>query len=381
MGAGRRGGRTSSSLCELCVWGGSELQRCLIDKPDSFPCHIDRFLSRFLRWLFKAEGILLQEPSEAWQMLAVMGAGAVKGLTAAGISSYEEAEAACVHLRSLRAASGASYEVDDLVCFLCLATHAEAVPDCPLPDVAPRISVELDLGTSAQVPLSRPTRSLATSQPLVRIRCKTKQHASVPTRRLTISQPLVRIWRKTKPDATMSSILVFVLHELLGWVANRGAASLCHCSRDFHGGGLYMTRRARQKKQNIASFLSQLLYTERQALMIEGVGDSHLLRTQACAVDWIDTCERISNDDRLVALALLRLCVKFELSGQCRDVVLKHIGAGVDAMVVHDMEWTLLGRLQTRSQPMCFDDVLQPLAWDPHRVHDGDTSTPSVSIS
>ena len=87
---------------------------------------IQPYLTRFIRWLFKAEGILLQEPSHAWNLLVAMGRGAVRGLNAAGIRCYEEAEAACVYMGGLIAASGATYEVDDLVCLLCSTMHSEA---------------------------------------------------------------------------------------------------------------------------------------------------------------------------------------------------------------------------------------------------------------
>ena len=111
------------------------------------------------------------------------------------------------------------------------------------------------------------------------------------------------------------------------------------------------------------------------------MGRSQLLRTQACACDWIDSCDGFLADERLVALALLRVCAKFELRPECRDIVLKHIGAGTERGVVHDLEWSLLRKLRIRSEPMSIDGVIQPLAWDPHLFHDGNTMAPSGAMS
>ena len=282
-----------------------------------------------------------------------MGDGVKKGLKAAGIRSYAGAEAVCVYLRTLRAASGATYHVDDLSCLLCCITHKETAPSLSLPDAANPVSVALDLGALPLV--SRP-------------------HS---TRIRTRSQALLRIRRKTKQNATMSSILVSVLHELLGWVSSFGAASLCHSSRAFHGGGLYMARRKRQRKQNIARLIAGLLFSKLPALLPHGVGIGQLLRTQACACDWIDSCDGVLGDDRVVALALLRLCAKFELRAECQDIVLKHIGAGTATGVVHSLEWSLMRTLRIRSEPMPLDDLIQPLVWDPYLIDDGYTISPA----
>ena len=108
---------------------------------------IKPYLTRFIRWPFNAEDIPLDDPADAWNVLVSMGRGAVRGTNAAGIRSYEEAEAACVHIRGLSAASGAPYAVDDLVCFCCSAMHTEATLKFALPAAATPVTIELDLGT------------------------------------------------------------------------------------------------------------------------------------------------------------------------------------------------------------------------------------------
>ena len=47
-------------------------------------------LSRFLRWLFKAEGLEIAVDPSDWGLLAGMGSGAEAGLEAAGIDNYEK---------------------------------------------------------------------------------------------------------------------------------------------------------------------------------------------------------------------------------------------------------------------------------------------------
>ena len=178
----------------------------------------------------------------------------------------------------------------------------------------------------------------------------------------------------------MSSILVSVLHELIGCVTSFGAASLCHSSRALHGGGLYLARRSRKRKHHISKLLEGLLYSKLPDKIAERVGSSQLERTQACACSWIDSCDGLLADDRCLAFALLRLCVKFELREDLRKIVLKHIGAGTEPCIFHSLEWSLLRRLRIRSEPMSIDGVIQPLAWDPHLSHDDYTMLPSGAL-
>ena len=142
-----------------------------------------------------------------------------------------------------------------------------------------------------------------------------------------------------------------------------------------------MARRKRQRKQNIARLIAGLLYSKLPAFLPHGVGAAQLLRTQACACDWIGSCDGVLGDDRAVALALLRLCAKFELRAECRDIVLKHIGAGTETGVVDSLECSLMRSLRIRSEPMAIDDMIQLLACDPHLIDDRYTIGPSGTIA
>ncbi len=112
----------------------------------------------FLRWLFKAEGVAAERCKEDWALLVGMGSGAEKGVEAAGLT-YEDAVAACdVVSEHVWAASGASYGLDDLVCFLCLSQSREAVGSNILPPPAAPVTVASDLGdagSGAQAPRRR----------------------------------------------------------------------------------------------------------------------------------------------------------------------------------------------------------------------------------
>ena len=66
---------------------------------------------------------------EEWDLVKCMGAGAEKGCEVAGIESFDDAQAACAGLRKLPAASGARFDLDDLICWLCSSQHRRHRPE------------------------------------------------------------------------------------------------------------------------------------------------------------------------------------------------------------------------------------------------------------
>ncbi len=109
-----------------------------------------------LCWLFKAEGVAAAMCAEDWALLAGTRSGAEKGVAAAGGLTYGGAVAACEAVsKHVWAASGASYGLDDLACFLRLSRSSEAVWSKILPPPPAPIDVASDLGdmsSCAQVP-------------------------------------------------------------------------------------------------------------------------------------------------------------------------------------------------------------------------------------
>ena len=102
-------------------------------------------------------------------------------------------------------------------------------------------------------------------------------------------------------------------------------------------------------KENISSLVEMLLYNNYTEIIAEGVTKSELLRTLACALDGLATCTGMWNDDLLVALAMLRMCAKSELTPTSRDIVLKHLSAGAEAEAAANMEWRLFRKNKLRS--------------------------------
>ena len=139
--------------------------------------------ARFLRWLLKAEGLHIDVDEEDYELLANMGTGVGEGLENTGIACYDHAKEAC---SVITAASGAQYGVDDLICFMCLSTHKEAVAGGDFPEPAPPVSVEDDLG------LKCPRLPLKRSAP--RLRISKKCHLSPRTPCLGLVMPELMRW-------------------------------------------------------------------------------------------------------------------------------------------------------------------------------------------
>ena len=123
----------------------------------------------FLRWILKAEDVAVKSCEADWALLAGMESGAEKGVAAAENITYEEALGVCdLVSQDVWAASGAPYELGDLVCFLCLSQNAEVIGRPKLPQPAPPVTVASDLGSilsRAQVPCIRPRWKTSEARP------------------------------------------------------------------------------------------------------------------------------------------------------------------------------------------------------------------------
>ena len=102
--------------------------------------------TRFLRWLFRAEGIVVEPCRTDWELLSGMGSGAEKGVKAAGDLKYEGAVAACRVIAEDLWAARVHYGLDDLVCFLCLSQNQEALGCEKLAQPPRSVTVAGDLG-------------------------------------------------------------------------------------------------------------------------------------------------------------------------------------------------------------------------------------------
>ena len=192
--------------------------------------------TRFLRWLFKAEGVLVEPSSDDWDVLAGMGSGAEEG--AEGLT-YEDALTACSLVSSqFWADSGAKYGLDDLVCLLCLSHHAEAVGSRKLPGPAPPVTVAGDLMGELLPPLGP---AAAQGSPRRMMSQKTRDSSRAASGAVSSSsagdgpaRPLRPRWRKGALDGPPLRITVSQLPcpaAMLDLLPLRDQARLCHTSR------------------------------------------------------------------------------------------------------------------------------------------------------
>ena len=101
---------------------------------------------RFCRWLAFVEGLDVTIGEADWAVFVDMGHGAATGALINDATDFHAALALCEKLRL--ALRDRDYNLADLVCFLCLARHREALefPVAALPPSAARVSVYNDLG-------------------------------------------------------------------------------------------------------------------------------------------------------------------------------------------------------------------------------------------
>ena len=267
--------------------------------------------THFLRWLFKAEGMHVDIEEPDWKILAGMGSGAEKGLQAAGIDDCDGAVKACAALQSSDAASGAEYKLDDLICFLCLSQHKEAVSNPGMPAPARPVSIEEDLGLDPP-----PLRGLQAPPSLVFDNPSEVKRPRPRWRAHILLQP---------PGAKFVLSLACVQENMLPWVPIASAISLVQCCRPLHGCGLCIAGRLADGKRRVADSVADTLFHPEQvaALLEAGVSRSTMLQTVACARDWLQKCPPVFVDESMLPLALLRLAIKFEGIGKPLDAALK----------------------------------------------------------
>ena len=106
------------------------------------------------------------------------------------------------------------------------------------------------------------------------------------------------------------------------------------CCRAFHGCGFFMTCRRVEIKRTIADSVAFQLSPEAPAaaaLLNAGATRSTLLRTVACACNWLEKCS-LWRDANLLIVALLRLSIKFEVNAEHKHYGLELIGLETEAV-------------------------------------------------
>ena len=302
---------------------------------------------RFCRWLAFAEGLDLTIGEADWAVFVDMGEGAATGARINGANDFNAALALCEKLRL--ALRDRDYNLADLVCFLCLSRHQEALafPVATLPPSAARLSVYNDLGLG-----ERP----ATPWPAGALRRPRRW------RRGALSDSAASgasCWDSGAAPGAVSGAsceesLARSLGVLSGWFSDRGASwlsVLMSCRGLWRAGGRGdvvvgeppLLRRARRLGGSFSRGLSFRLSLAKQEMddrvdrFFTQIADaavmagrvmftSELLRAQACALDmvaaalgagepWVQSLCR-DGDARaqgLFALAIVRIGVKLEM--------------------------------------------------------------------
>jgi hypothetical protein len=273
----------------------------------------DYNIIRFLRWLFKAEGMSVQMDAEEWDFVKCMGAGAVKGCEVAGIESFDDAQAACAELRKLPAASGANFNLDDLICWLCLSQHKEAQARAKLPAPAEPVTVEADLCLTAQGARTRLRRKVSHLP-----------HAAPGAPQ----EHEARAQEAPQPPGAQrrlsgASMLTAVLPELARWLPVTAAGSMCQTCQKL----LPVLDATRARIADTVARIVSLQGPLASALLQAGLSSAEVLAMRAQAWRWLDQCNQhmLSSAEcwQSIALALLRLSAKFILTSEHADICLR----------------------------------------------------------
>ena len=275
----------------------------------------------------------IDEPD--YEILAGMGSGAETGLKAAGIDDFGDAVKACAVLQNSNAASGAEYKLDDLVCFLCLSQHPEAVSNPGMPAPAPLVSIEEDLGLNIPPPgiwVWTPPGQVTT-----RLNHKTRIVFDNPSEAQAASpaaapedsavQPLKRP-RRWKANTLMqpSPLQPLPLEPLARFLPIGSAAALTQSCRSLYDDGHYIAQRFATSYGRVVTSIGDHVPRPGQVTALEkaGVSRSTMLRAVAWATDLLDKCPgAFICECSLLPLAMLRLGFKFEGVDKEVDTALK----------------------------------------------------------
>ena len=172
-----------------------------------------------------------------------------------GIESFEDAQAAVAELRELPAASGAPYNLDDLICLLCLSQHKEAEAGTKLPAPAAPVSVEADLGVALTSQergrrLARKVLLLRTGEP------GASQKQGARARRWPRW-----VWRRPSV-ATGTSALAAALPVLVRWLPVADASSLCQTCQRLHADGLFGPQPMGATRARVADAAAKMLFLQ-----------------------------------------------------------------------------------------------------------------------
>ena len=278
--------------------------------------------SRLARWLFQAEGVLVDWSAKDWSILRKMGKGVKEGLTECGLKTYEDAVRLCGLISS---ATGEPYALDSLACFLCLASRGSSgrgselrLPERPRPVT---IAADLEMGAS---PTLWP-------QPIDR-------HAAASG---AGALPDLRHFVR------MSGVILCL--------DNKTHFALRQCGRGTCLAGGVPQPLARTEQ--LYYWVARLLHVDGPhavEMQRRGVSKGRLTRAVACAWDWLDALkgERLFHslwrDPFVGAVVVVRVALKFELTDSQQPQALRLYRRSIDHSQVLTLETRVLQALPAR---------------------------------
>ena len=295
---------------------------------------------RFCRWLAFAEGLDLTIGEADWAVFVDMGEGAALGARINGARDFNAALALCEKLRL--ALRDRHYNLSDLVCFLCLSRHKEALafPVATLPPSAARVSVYNDLGLGERPATLWPARALRRPRRWRRGALSGAFGASCGDSGAAPG---------AVSGASCWESLARSLWFLSGWFSDRGASWFSvstSCRGLWRAGGsgdvvvgeLPLLQQALRRGSFSRGLSCRLSWAKQemndrvdrfftQMTAGHGAGQSELYRARACALDivaaalgagepWVLSicCDGDARDRNLFALAIVRISVKLEMN-------------------------------------------------------------------
>ena len=190
-------------------------------------------------------------------MLTGIGSAAEKGVNASGIPSYNNDVTASAELGRL---AGATYNIDDLICRLCLSQHKEAIDGAELPAPAQPVSIGADLGLSPPAPAEQREDSAEQEQDHAQAAASGAPQQQAPHQpearrrrrkwRSRVLRPPRPTWRSQvlrPPPPSSTRTLAAVLPVVLRCSRVADASSLCQTGHELHADGLPLSVLARAR--------------------------------------------------------------------------------------------------------------------------------------
>ena len=251
-------------------------------------------------------------------------------------------------MRKLPAASGANFDLDDLISWLCLSRHKEAQAEGKLPAPAEPVTVDADLCLAVQGARTRLKRKVSHLP-----------HAASGAPQ----EKAARAQEAPQPPGAQrrlsgASVLTAVLPDLVRWLPVTAAGSMRQtCQELLPALDATRARIADSIARTCQALLPALQNPLASALLQAGMSSAEVMAVRAQAWRLLDQCNQhmLSSAEcwQSIALALLRLSAKFILTAPHADICLRFLPKwpGLQSMECRLMIALWTSRRTSRSKP------------------------------